>query len=56
VTVGCVVLTTGDRPDDLAAAVASVQRQRGVSTEVVVVLNTPADVPDFGSRRNDGFR
>ncbi|HKH18912.1 MAG TPA: glycosyltransferase [Solirubrobacteraceae bacterium] len=44
---GCVVLTAGRRPDDLRAAVESLQRQAGVETDVVVVANgcEPA-VPD----------
>ncbi len=36
---GCVVLTTGRRPDDLALGLASLQRQRGASVDVVVVGN-----------------
>jgi GT2 family glycosyltransferase len=36
---GCVVLTAGRRPDDLRAAVESLQRQQGVETDVVVVGN-----------------
>jgi len=38
-TFGCVVLTAGRRPDDLRAAVASLQRQTGVETDIVVVGN-----------------
>ncbi len=41
--VGCVVLTTGERPAELSAAIASVRRQRDVDVEVVVVLNAPVD-------------
>ena len=41
--VGCVVLTTGERPELLAAAIASVAGQREVTTEIAVVVN--ADVP-----------
>lgn len=37
--VGVVILTQGRRPDGLAAAVASVFRQAGVATDVVVVGN-----------------
>jgi GT2 family glycosyltransferase len=36
---GCVLLTTGNKPDDLALAVASLLRQTGVETDVVVVGN-----------------
>jgi len=44
---GCVVLTAGRRPDDLREAVASLLRQEGVVTDVVVVGNgcDPAGVP-----------
>lgn len=46
-TVGCVVLTRGDRPAALAAALDSLRRQRGVETDVVVVGNgwEPAGLP-----------
>jgi GT2 family glycosyltransferase len=37
--IGCVVLTQGRRPAELAAALASVAAQRGVQTDVVVVGN-----------------
>lgn len=37
--VGCVVLTTGDRPSEVEAAVESVWAQRDVETEVVIVWN-----------------
>lgn len=52
-SVGVVVLTTGRRPDELAAALASVARQREVDTEVVVVVNTGDDVAlaDVGDAR-----
>ena len=43
--VGCVVLTTGERPLELAAAVESAQHQQGVDVEVVVVWNAPTDGP-----------
>ena len=45
---GCVVLTAGRRPDDLRAAVGSLQRQEGVETDIVVVGNgcDPDGVPD----------
>ena len=41
--IGCVILTTGDRPEPLSAAVSSVAGQRGRATEIVVVVN--ADAP-----------
>ena len=46
-SIGCVVLTAGRRPDDLRAAVESLQRQRGVETDIVVVGNgwRPAGLP-----------
>ena len=37
---GCVVLTTGDRPQEVTAAIESVRKQRDVDVEVVVVWNT----------------
>jgi len=43
VRVGCVVLTTGDRPLELSAAVESAQHQRGVDVQVVVVWNVVGD-------------
>jgi len=45
---GCVVLTAGRRPDDLRAAVESLQRQEGVETDIVVVGNgcEPQGVPE----------
>jgi len=45
---GCVVLTQGRRPAELAAAVASLRGQRGVEAEVAVVGNgwTPEGLPD----------
>jgi GT2 family glycosyltransferase len=45
--VGVVVLTQGTRPDDLAAALASVREQRGVRTDVIVVGNgwQPTSLP-----------
>ncbi|MCW2967313.1 MAG: glycosyl transferase, partial [Solirubrobacteraceae bacterium] len=36
---GCVVLTTGSRPEELARALASLQAQEGVELDVVVVGN-----------------
>lgn len=46
-TVGCVVLTQGNRPDELRRALDSVLSQRGVDVDVVVVGNgcIPADLP-----------
>jgi GT2 family glycosyltransferase len=44
VRIGCVVLTTGGRPDFLALAVDSLRAQRGVELDVVVVFNG-AEVP-----------
>jgi hypothetical protein len=38
-TIGCVVLTTGTRPDVLALALASLERQRSVELDTVVVFN-----------------
>jgi GT2 family glycosyltransferase len=38
-TFGCVVLTTGSRPDVLALALESLDRQRGVELDTVVVFN-----------------
>lgn len=45
---GCVVLTRGDRPAALAAALASLRRQEGVELDIVVVGNgwEPAGLPD----------
>jgi len=37
--IGCVVLTTGTRPDVLALALESLERQRGVELDTVVVFN-----------------
>jgi GT2 family glycosyltransferase len=59
--VGVVVLTQGIRPDDLAAALASVREQRGVRTDVVVVGNgwrptgLPYDVRGLHLRYNVGI-
>ena len=46
-TFGCVVLTRGDRPEALAAALASLQRQRDVELDIVVVGNgwAPTGLP-----------
>jgi GT2 family glycosyltransferase len=50
VRLGCVVLTTGERPAELAAALASVRAQRDVEVELVVVHNADdhGPVPDPG--------
>jgi GT2 family glycosyltransferase len=46
VKVGCVVLTTGARPTELGAALASVRAQRGVEVALAVVHNAgPDDTP-----------
>ena len=46
--IGCVVLTQGRRPAELAAALASLAAQTGVAVDVVVVGNgwEPAGLPD----------
>jgi GT2 family glycosyltransferase len=46
--IGCVVVTQGRRPNELAAALASLEAQRGVALAVVVVANgwEPAGLPD----------
>jgi GT2 family glycosyltransferase len=47
-TFGVVVLTRGDRPEALAAALASLQHQEGVELDIVVVGNgwDPSGLPD----------
>lgn len=47
-TFGCVVLTTGRRPDDLRLALESLLRQQGVEADTVVVGNgwEPTGLPD----------
>jgi GT2 family glycosyltransferase len=45
VKLSCVILTMGDRPEELARAIASARAQRGTGVEIVVVGNG-ADVPD----------
>jgi GT2 family glycosyltransferase len=47
-SVGCVLLSQGNRPDELARAIGSVLRQRDVEVSVVVVGNgwDPAGLPD----------
>lgn len=44
--VGAVVLTTGERPDELASCLASIGRQRGVDCRLLVVLNRDSDVAE----------
>jgi GT2 family glycosyltransferase len=52
VTIGCVILTTGDRPEQLSAAVASVTAQHDVTVDTVVVWNRDGDdVPDLPGTR-----
>ncbi len=45
---GCVLLTTGNKPDDLELAVGSLLRQTGVETDIVVVGNgwDPIGLPE----------
>lgn len=56
-----IVLTMGDRPEELEKAIQSIQRQEGVSAEIVVISNGAGeiDVPDgcllFVSRENLGI-
>jgi GT2 family glycosyltransferase len=45
VKLSCVILTMGDRPEELARAIASARARRGTGVEIVVVGNG-ADVPD----------
>ncbi len=47
-TIGVVLLTMGERPEELARAIASVQAQQGVETDMVVVGNgwEPGDLPE----------
>ena len=47
-TIGCVVLTMGRRPDDLRLALDSLLRQRGVELDVAVVGNAwqPTGLPE----------
>ncbi len=58
---GCVVLTAGGRPDDLGAAVASLLRQEGVESDIVVVGNgcrpdgVPGGVRVVALERDDGI-
>lgn len=49
--ISCVILTMGDRPAELEAAVASMAVQRGVDLEILVVVNgTAATDPGHGAR------
>jgi GT2 family glycosyltransferase len=43
-TLGCVLLTMGDRPTELARAVASLRDQEGADLDVLVVVNGAEDV------------
>lgn len=45
---GCALLTAGGRPDDLAAAIASLRAQTGTGADIVVVGNgwAPTGLPD----------
>jgi GT2 family glycosyltransferase len=47
-SLGCVVLTTGNRPEVLELALESLRRQRGVELDTVVVFNgaQPSGLPD----------
>jgi GT2 family glycosyltransferase len=47
-TIGCVLLTQGKRPDDLALAIDSLLAQEGVDVDIVVVGNAwePEGLPD----------
>jgi GT2 family glycosyltransferase len=50
-SVGCVILTMADRPDELGRAVASVAAQRDVEVDCLVVVNAGDDVePPPGAR------
>jgi GT2 family glycosyltransferase len=50
--VGCVILTLGNRPSDLARAVKSVVTQRDVDVDCLVVINAPtADLEDMPGAR-----
>lgn len=43
--IGCVLLTRGDRPTELQRAVSSIRAQRGVETDIVVVVNSDDHAP-----------
>lgn len=49
---GAVVLTTGERPAELARAIASLRRQQQVA-RVVIVVNADVDVSDTQGRSGD---
>jgi GT2 family glycosyltransferase len=58
VTFGCVVLTTGRRPEVLALALESLERQRGVELDTIVVFNgaePPPGIRGLGLPRDDGI-
>lgn len=60
-TFGCVVLTTGSRPDVLALALSSLMAQRDVELDVVVVFNgaqpleLPAGMRGLGLPKDEGI-
>jgi GT2 family glycosyltransferase len=60
-TFGCVVLTTGTRPEVLALALESLQRQRDVELDIVVVGNgwqptgLPAGIGALGLETDEGI-
>jgi GT2 family glycosyltransferase len=60
-SVGCVILTMADRPDDLRRAVASVAAQRGIAVDCLVVVNAadalepPPGARVLGAGRNLGI-
>lgn len=60
-TIGVVILTMGERPDELARAIDSVLAQRGVDVDIVVVgngwqpVNLPAGVRGLGLTENRGI-
>jgi hypothetical protein len=50
--IGCVILTLGNRPSDLARAVKSVVTQRDVNVDCLVVVNAPtAEIDDLPGAR-----
>jgi GT2 family glycosyltransferase len=58
ISFGCVVLTTGSRPDILALALESLDRQRGVELDTVVVFNgsqPPAGMRGIGLAEDIGI-
>ena len=46
--VSVVILTMGDRPQELSSAINSIRKQKGVLTEVVLVINGGTAEPDLG--------